>query len=69
MTDDREVWKKIARGDAGAFDAFYRENAPRPQAFLRRVVGNPQAAEDVAQETLTQMWNRTNRFQPERGSP
>ncbi len=68
MTDDREVWKKISRGDAAAFDAFYRENAPRLRAFLRRVVGSHQAAEDIAQDTFTQIWNRPGGFQPERGT-
>ena len=68
MTDDREVWKKISHGDAEAFDAFYRENAPRLQAFLRHALGNPQVAEDVAQDTFTQIWNRPGGFQPERGT-
>lgn len=68
MTDDREVWNKISRGDAAAFDAFYRENAPRLQAFLRQAIGNPQTAEDVAQDTFTQLWNRPGGFQPERGT-
>ncbi len=68
MTDDREVWKKISRGNADAFDAFYRENAPRLRGFLRQVVGNPQTAEDIAQDTITDMWNRPNGFQPERGT-
>src|SRR6266568_4295767 len=68
LADDREVWKRISQGDAKAFDAFYRENAPRLHAFLRQVVGNPQAAEDVAQDTFTQIWNRPNGFEPERGT-
>ncbi len=68
MGDDLEVWKKIAHGDADAFDLFYRENGPRFQSFLRRLVGNYEVAEDVAQETFTQLWNRPNGFQPERGT-
>lgn len=68
MADDREVWQKISHGDAEAFEAFYRENAPRLHAFLRQVVGNHEAAEDVAQEAFTQIWNRPNGFQPERGT-
>ncbi len=64
LADDREIWKR----DADSFEAFYRENAPRLQLFLRHVTGNPQAAEDIAQETFTQMWNRPNGFQSERGS-
>lgn len=68
MPDDRELWEKIVKGDAVSFDSFYRENAPRLQAFLRQIVGNPQAAEDVAQETFIQIWNRPNGFKPERGT-
>jgi RNA polymerase sigma-70 factor (ECF subfamily) len=68
LGDDRELWKRICRQDEDAFDAFYRENAPRLCAFVRQVVGNAQAAEDVTQETFTQIWNRPNGFDPERGS-
>jgi RNA polymerase sigma-70 factor (ECF subfamily) len=37
-------------------------------AFLRRITGNQQAAEDVMQETFAQIWKRPNGFQPERGT-
>jgi RNA polymerase sigma-70 factor (ECF subfamily) len=67
LADDRETWRKIAQGDAEVFDAFYRENAPRLHAFLRQLVGNPQASEDIAQETFTQIWSHPSGFQPERG--
>jgi RNA polymerase sigma factor (sigma-70 family) len=68
LPNDHELWKKIVKGDVASFDAFYRENAPRLQAFLRQSVGNLQAAEDIAQETFIQIWNRPNGFQPERGT-
>lgn len=68
MSDDRETWAKITQGNVEAFDAFYRENQPRLHSFLRQLVGDPQAAEDVAQETFAQMWNRPNGFRPERGT-
>src|SRR5215467_9563388 len=65
---DRVRWEKIRAGDASAFDGFYRENAQRLQVFLRLMTGNEQAAEDVMQESFTQMWKSPNGFQPERGS-
>ena len=68
LGDDRELWQLIRSGDDRAFDSFYRANAERLQAFLRRVVGNQQAAEDLMQETFTQIWRRPNGFEPERGS-
>lgn len=68
MFNDRELWKKIADGDAEAFDAWYRETAPRLRLFLRHLLVNEQAAEDAMQETFTQIWRRPQGFDPERGS-
>lgn len=68
MADDRYLWEKICQGDARAFEAFYRETAPHLEAFLQRVVRNPQAAEDLAQEAFMQIWIRPNGFHPDRGS-
>ena len=67
MAEDRELWERIRRGEAHAFDVFYREMGPRLLGFLRQIVGNRQVAEDVLQETFTQMWQRPNGFSPEKG--
>jgi RNA polymerase sigma-70 factor (ECF subfamily) len=68
LADDQALWELICRGDMPAFDAFYRENAQRLQAFLRQLVGNSQTAEDVMQETFVQIWHRPNGFHLERGT-
>ncbi len=47
---------------------FYRQHARRLQAFLWHVTGDPGAAEDVMQDTFTQIWRQPNGFQPDRGS-
>jgi RNA polymerase sigma-70 factor (ECF subfamily) len=66
--NDQELWEHIRRGDASAFDGFYRANAPRVQAFLRRLLVSSQAAEDVTQEIFTRIWQRPNGFMAERGT-
>ena len=68
LARDPEIWRQVCRGDTETFEVFYRENAPRLEAFLRHLVGNRQAAEDVMQETFTQMWRRPNGFHPEHGT-
>jgi RNA polymerase sigma-70 factor, ECF subfamily len=68
LADDLETWTKITEGNAEAFDSFYRANQPRLCAFLKHLVGGHQAAEDLAQETFTQMWNHPNGFSPGRGT-
>lgn len=65
MADDRELWERICRGDTNAFEGFYRENAPRLQAFLGQLLSTPQAAEDVVQETFLQLLKRPNGFRPD----
>jgi len=65
MADDRELWERVNRGDTRAFELFYRENAERLQGFLVQLLGAPQAAEDVMQETFLQLWKRMNGFQPD----
>jgi RNA polymerase sigma-70 factor, ECF subfamily len=64
---DHELWERIRGRDASAFEAFYRDNAGRLCAYLRQIVGNAQAAEDVMQETFTQIWKSPNGFRPELG--
>lgn len=62
------MWERICHGDAGAFDALYRAHGPKLEVFLRRLLGNRQAAEDVMQETFVGIWQRRNGFQPDRGT-
>ena len=66
MADDRDQWERIRGRDASAFEAFYRDNAGRLCAYLRQIVGNGQA-EDMMQETFTQIWKSPNGFRPELG--
>lgn len=68
MLDDRELWKKISAGDAAAFDAWYRETAPRLRIFVLHLLATPQAAEDVMQNTYTHIWRRPQGYDPDRGS-
>jgi RNA polymerase sigma-70 factor, ECF subfamily len=68
LADDQDVWERICRGDEGSFDALYRMYGPKMQVFLRRLLGNSQAAEDVMQETFAAIWRNPNGFAVERGT-
>ena len=68
MADDHELWERICSRDANAFEGFYRDNARRLCAYLRQIIGNAEAAEDVMQETFTQIWRSPNGFRPDLGS-
>ena len=64
---ERQLWQNLCHGDAGAFEAFYREHAPRLRSFLRHLLGSRQAADDIAQEAFLMLWQQPNGFDPGRG--
>ena len=68
MPGDEELWKKLSRRDAQAFESFYRANCPRLHRFVKACTGSSQAAEDVAQETFLQLWKHPNGFDPARST-
>lgn len=67
MADDHELRERIHGRDASAFEPFYRDNAGRLCACFRQIVGNVQTAEDVMQESFTQIWRSPNAFGPSSG--
>jgi len=68
LADDRELWERICRGDAGAFDVLYQMHGPKVEVFLRRLLGSRQVAEDIMQETFTRIWQHPNGFEPGQGT-
>ena len=63
MSDHRELWQS-----AHAFTAWYEETAPRLRLFLRHLLPTGHAADDVMQETYSQIWRRPRNYDPQRGS-
>jgi RNA polymerase sigma-70 factor, ECF subfamily len=68
LLDDRELWKRISEGDADAFEAWYRDTAPRLRTFLRHCTGSGDSAADLMQDVYTQIWRRPQGFDPDRGT-
>lgn len=53
IEQDRSLAAQVAQGDAGAFDAFFKEYFPRLFRFaLGRVDNDPALAEEVVQRTM-----------------
>src|SRR5688572_3031360 len=62
MAADLPIGLTRARGgaplkpmDEARFEAFYRKNAPGVWAYLRRLTGNPAAADDLLQKTFVRL--------------
>src|ERR687895_431747 len=55
---DRELVEAVRAGDDSAFEELYRRYQPRIAAFLRRKVGDPARAEDIAQDAFVSALRR-----------
>jgi RNA polymerase sigma-70 factor (ECF subfamily) len=53
IEQDRSLARRVAGGDQGAFDEFFKEYFPRLFRFtLTRVDNNPELAEEIVQRTM-----------------
>lgn len=59
---------RSATGDEQAFAALVTRIRPQALRVARGVVRDPSMAEEVAQEVLTEVWLKADRFDPSRGS-
>ncbi|PKH40640.1 RNA polymerase sigma-70 factor, ECF subfamily [Nocardioides alpinus] len=59
---------RAAAGDTDAFTEVYDEVGGRVYGITLRVVRDHHQAEEVAQETMIEVWRSCSRFDPSRGS-
>ena len=55
-------------GDREAFASLFNHFAPRVKGYLTRLGTTPEAAEELAQETLLTVWRRAAAFDPARAA-
>jgi RNA polymerase sigma-70 factor (ECF subfamily) len=58
----------VARGDLAAFEQLYDTYSAIVHALLLRILGDPQDALEVLQETFVKAWGNATQFDPARGS-
>ncbi|MDQ3646496.1 MAG: RNA polymerase sigma factor, partial [Actinomycetota bacterium] len=60
--DERELSLAFNRGEDGAYQAIYDRYAPRVHGVCRRMLGNPQDAQEASQETFLKVYQALPRF-------
>jgi RNA polymerase sigma-70 factor, ECF subfamily len=67
--DDEEASRIVAGPrDAALLRALYERHAPWVYGYLRHVIADPGAAEDLLQEVFVDAWYALGRYDPARGS-
>jgi RNA polymerase sigma-70 factor, ECF subfamily len=59
----------IAKGDAAAFERLYEATRAKLYGVLLRILGKPELAEEVMQETYLKVWKMADKFDPTLASP
>ncbi|MFT4090676.1 MAG: sigma-70 family RNA polymerase sigma factor [Asticcacaulis sp.] len=54
--------------DTGAFETLFRYYGPRIRAYMLKRDGDRQSAEELMQETMVMIWNKSAQFDPARGT-
>lgn len=66
--DDGALVAAITRRDEAAMAEVMRRHRGPVLAFARRLVGDGSRAEEIAQEVFLRLWERSSRFDSQRGS-
>ena len=59
---EQELVSAAQRGDADAFGALVEQNQARVYALAHRMVGDPEDASDLTQETFLRAWRGVSKF-------
>lgn len=62
------ILRIAAHKDRAAFSQLFAHFAPRVKTYMLRLGASPQAAEELAQETLLVLWRKAQLFNPEGAS-
>jgi RNA polymerase sigma-70 factor, ECF subfamily len=71
LTQAELVWllAAVAKGDKAAFERLYSATRAKLYGVLLRILGKPELADDVMQETYLKVWRMAGKFDPTIASP
>ena len=65
---DRQIQRRLARGEESALGELYDQFAPLVHGLANRVLGDQAAAEEITQDVFAHVWEHPESFDPEQGS-
>ena len=68
MLADEELMPLVNNGESKAFAALYDRHSQAAYCLAYRMMGEKQAAEDLAQEAFIKVWRRAGSYRAQKGS-
>jgi RNA polymerase sigma-70 factor (ECF subfamily) len=65
----RQLLAQCSLGDRRAFETLYQRVGPRLHGVALRLMGRPDLAEEVLQESFVRIWNNASRYEPHLSAP
>lgn len=65
----KAAMNRLARGDKAALEDVYRATSAKLFGICLRILGDEKEAEDALQDVYLTLWQRADRYDPERASP
>lgn len=66
--EERVLLRRIAEGDEAALGTLYDRCSPLVHSLVLQLLGDPDDAEEVVEETFWQVWRQSARYEIARGS-
>jgi len=63
-TNDPDLVQRVSEGDAAAYHELVSRHGAKLQNYARRLLRDPNEAEDVVQETFLTLWQRAGDYEP-----
>lgn len=64
--DEAQLVALVTQGDSRAFAELVQRHLPAIETYATRILADQTAAQDIAQETLLVLWQRSSEFKPEK---
>lgn len=64
--DEAQLVALVTQGDTRAFAELAQRHLPAIETYATRILADQTAAQDIAQETLLVLWQRSSEFKPEK---
>ena len=69
LLDDVELIQRVGAGDRGCFEEFYNRHSALIYSTAYKVLNNADDAEDVLQDVMFMVWEKSPMYEVSRGKP